>query len=74
MRVPDLDWPADLFTDVIILMPETIAIFPSTPNLWSEMEEAWMGDDMLDAPAVLGHFIGPEAITPDVAELGVEVY
>ena len=35
MRVPDLDWPVDLFTDII----EVLAA--ATPNLWSEMTKAW---------------------------------
>lgn len=46
MRVPDLDWPADLFTDVIVLPGETVVkIFraaPATPTLWSEMVSSWM--------------------------------
>jgi hypothetical protein len=69
MRVPDLDWPADLFKDVIVYVPETIAIFPSMPSLWTEMAKAWMGDDL---PDVFGDFVTPEAMTPDVADLGVE--
>ena len=45
MRVPDLDWPADLFTDVIEVPPSTIVVEPARPNLWTEMVNAWMGDD-----------------------------
>lgn len=46
MRVPDLDWPADLFTDVIEVWPETITVAPAKPNLWTDMIKAWIGNDI----------------------------
>ena len=48
MRVRDLDWPDDLFTDAIIHVSETIAVFPlvpERPTLWKEMAELWIGND-----------------------------
>jgi hypothetical protein len=49
MRVPDLDWPADLFKDVIGVLPEaTVALYaaaPMRPTLWADLAKAWMGND-----------------------------
>ncbi len=48
MRVPDLDWPVDLFKDVIILPDDTVVMLsPSAapkPNLWTDMATSWMGN------------------------------
>jgi hypothetical protein len=42
VSVPDLDWPVDLFTDMIEVRPETIEVLAAVkPNLWSEMTKAW---------------------------------
>ena len=42
MRVPDLNWPVDLFTDVIMLPSETIVVLSAEPNLWTEMVDSWI--------------------------------
>ena len=46
MALPDLNWPADLFTDAIIPIPETVAVFAGPgamrPTLWQAMMEAWV--------------------------------
>ena len=48
MRVPDLNWPADLFKDVIGVLPEaTVALYaaaPTRPSLWADLANAWMGN------------------------------
>jgi hypothetical protein len=42
VRVPDLDWPADLFTDIIEARPESIvAPAAAKRSLWMEMTNAW---------------------------------
>ena len=53
MRVPDLNWPADLFDDAAIPALENIATMSSSfrPLLfWTEMTDLWMGGD---TPSVL---------------------
>ena len=47
MRVPDLNWPSNLFTD-IILVPEDMIVLSSLapaarPGLWREMRASWIG-------------------------------
>jgi hypothetical protein len=48
VRVPDLNWPVDLFTDVIMPMPQTIMVLsaaaPATPTSWPEMADSWIGN------------------------------
>lgn len=47
MRLPDLDWPAGLFTDVIMLPSETIVVLSAathtTPTLLPELVNSWIG-------------------------------
>jgi hypothetical protein len=54
MRVPDLDWPPDLFTDVIGMMPEaTVVLYaaaPTKPSLWTDLLNAWMGYEAQTRP------------------------
>ena len=48
MRVPDLDWPDDLFTDASLPVLGTAATLPplfERPTLWKEMAELWIGND-----------------------------
>lgn len=46
MRLPDLNWPTDLFTDEAAAMLETDPIIsrpdPSDPVLWADMLNAWL--------------------------------
>ena len=45
MRVPDLDWPADLYQDVIFpLVGSILNVEPPRMSLWPEMARAWMRD------------------------------
>ena len=48
MRVPDLDWPVDLFTNVIMPVPETIqmacAVAPAEPALTPTMGDLRTAD------------------------------
>ena len=49
MRVPDLDWPADLFSDdIITIQPDAIvmkAVSPAVrPTLWAAMTDTWFGN------------------------------
>jgi hypothetical protein len=47
VRLPDLNWPIDLFTDVTMPIPKTIAmVLPTaaaTPTLWKDMLSSWIG-------------------------------
>jgi hypothetical protein len=49
VRVPDLNWPADLFTDVAGTLLEMTEVasetVPVTPGLWADMLDAWMRKD-----------------------------
>ena len=49
MRVPDLNWPADLFKDVpgpLLEMTEVASETTSvTPGLWANMLNVWMRKD-----------------------------
>ncbi len=47
MRVPDLDWPADLFSDVIEVPAEKNAIVPTStrPGLWADMVRVWTSNE-----------------------------
>jgi hypothetical protein len=49
MRVPELDWPLDLFQDLVPIpdLPMTIAAQIQTAGqkpLWTVMRGVWMGD------------------------------
>jgi len=48
VRVPDLDWPIDLFTDASETESETIVarprVVPAKSNLWRDMVNAWFGE------------------------------
>lgn len=47
MRVPELNWPSNLFTDIIIVPENMIVVsapaFAAKPDLWREMRAAWIG-------------------------------
>ena len=47
MRVPELNWPSTLFTDIAGLREDTIVVsapaFAAKPDLWREMRAAWIG-------------------------------
>jgi hypothetical protein len=46
MRVPDLDWPTDLFSDVIEEPAENVVMAATArPGLWADMVRAWIGND-----------------------------
>ena len=49
MRVPELNWPSNLFTDIIIVPKDMIVVsapaFAAKPDLWREMRAAWIGGD-----------------------------
>ena len=49
MRVPDLNWPDDLFTDVsgaLLEMTEAASeSVPARPGLWANMLNTWMRKD-----------------------------
>lgn len=51
MRVPDLDWPADLFADVVIpaadLERQIEAVWRAGTSLRRDMFNAWTGRDVL---------------------------
>lgn len=59
MRVPDLDWPTDLFSDVLgddeaPVAPAPAATAPTTPlSLWPTMRRLWIGDALPADAAVL---------------------
>ena len=48
MRVPELNWPSNLFTDIIIVPAEMIMVsapaHAARPDLWREMRASRMGD------------------------------
>jgi hypothetical protein len=43
VRVPDLDWPVDLFTDAIVPVARPLVVAPAKPALWPEMANSWIG-------------------------------
>ena len=55
MRLPDLDWPVDLFTDGIMPLSDTMVVLstgvvlsrgaPMKPTLWADMVTSWIGND-----------------------------
>lgn len=63
MRLPDLDWPANLFADGAAAIPDTAAM-PSAPivtqaNLWRKMVGTWTARHV--SPELQWHFPLPEA-------------
>ena len=64
MRLPDLNWPVTLFTDMETPFPEAGVEFHGTsvtrPNLWSDMLDSWMGKP--GASAVEGDTIEGDTI------------
>jgi hypothetical protein len=54
MRVPELDWPADLFADTMPVSESRILVSASPESrsgadlpLWPAMQEVWMGSARL---------------------------
>ena len=49
MRVPNLNWPADLYTDVGTPSPEHATMHSTAaamkPTLWQDTVNTWMGTD-----------------------------
>ena len=48
MRVPDLNWPVNLFEDAVMTETDTIVVLADVPAakpaLWREMVNTWIGD------------------------------
>ena len=66
MRVPNLDWPADLFTDVTTSPPKKIMV-PSTnattkPALWKDMVDEWIGNGVASDLQWRAPLFSPEQI------------
>jgi hypothetical protein len=45
VRVPDLNWPTNLFIDALMPCPETITV--AKRSLWKEIVDFWVGDGIL---------------------------
>jgi len=51
VRVPDLDWPKDLFIDVTVPRWDRAAILARPgPGLWRDMLNAWVPDGYFPLP------------------------
>ena len=75
MRVPELNWPADLYTNMIPPAPERIVMsaqaFVARPDLRREMRASWVGGRAF--PAGGWHISSPDvrpsdARAPDIRQ------
>ena len=73
MRLPELDWPINLFTDEAMSETETIEVHPTIAIAkllsavtkvasWKDMEELWTGNGMLAEPEWSGAMFDTDQI------------